>query len=688
MIRVRRIHRLLGVSVLAILCAGLASAQNPAAPGSRHEGTTDLKALQLAWRDALSRGVAVDVIVTFKADSGVAADRAEHTGASVASSDPEAVEKRALAYATIKRGVFAALGDGLEVLEDYIHLPISFVRLRSLAALERLQSLGDVEGLYENREQRLFTEPNLTMIGQPRVASAGHTGTGVTVAVLDGPVDFTNSAFGCTAPGTPATCGVVYAKSFGTGGNAVSREHATNVAGIVREVAPGSKVLSLDVFNGDRTPDSVWMQAVDWCIANKATYNISALNISFGSGDYQEPCAPSAYQSALYAVRLAGMIPVAAAGNDGSPDAVASPACAPSAVSVGAVYDESFASATFPDIPCTDAPTHPDQVPCFSQGAYFLSMLAPGVHITAAGTTDSGTSQAAPHVAGSIAILRAGKPTDSLSMTLGRLLIAGKPVTNDRSSVTSPRLQLDTAWFGPYPSCKTTGVSLPFHVSGDLRNDTCLSDSSAGHIYYANLYQFAGVAGQQVSIAMTSSTFDTSVGLLAPDGSNVAHADAVPGTTRASNVTFTLTATGTWSILASSHWPTSTGSYSIAAAVGALETVCTPSATTLCLANQRFAVTTTWQKPDGGSGTGTAIPLTDDTGAFWFFNRTNYEMMIKTLNACGLNSHFWVFAGGLTNVKVTMTVTDMSTGSVKTYVNPPNTAFQPIQDTQAFATCP
>ena len=45
-------------------------------------------------------------------------------------------------------------------------------------------------------------------------------------------------------------------------------------------------------------------------------------------------------------------------------------------------------------------------------------------------------------------------------------------------------------------------------------------------------------------------------------------------------------------------------------------------------------------------------------------------------------------AGGLTDVNVVLTVTDTMTGLVRTYVNPQGTAFQPIQDTSAFATCP
>jgi hypothetical protein len=114
---------------------------------------------------------------------------------------------------------------------------------------------------------------------------------------------------------------------------------------------------------------------------------------------------------------------------------------------------------------------------------------------------------------------------------------------------------------------------------------------------------------------------------------------------------------------------------------------CTPDANSLCLNNGRFKVTATYSSSQG-SGTGTAIPGTSDTGQFWFFSSQNVEIVVKVLNGCGFNQRYWVFAGGLTNVQVTMTVTDMANATVKTYTNPLNTAFQPIQDTAAFATCP
>jgi len=114
---------------------------------------------------------------------------------------------------------------------------------------------------------------------------------------------------------------------------------------------------------------------------------------------------------------------------------------------------------------------------------------------------------------------------------------------------------------------------------------------------------------------------------------------------------------------------------------------CAQGPTTLCLSNNRFAVSAAWRTGNGQSGQGQAVQLTTDTGYFTFFSATNVEVVIKVLNACGLNSKYWVFAGGLTDVNVILTVRDTVTGTIRTYTNPSGTAFQPIQDTDAFTTC-
>lgn len=117
---------------------------------------------------------------------------------------------------------------------------------------------------------------------------------------------------------------------------------------------------------------------------------------------------------------------------------------------------------------------------------------------------------------------------------------------------------------------------------------------------------------------------------------------------------------------------------------------CAPDANTLCLHGGRFAVTAQYQAqsdPDLKAGTG--VTLTDDTGYFWFFSPNNVEIVTKVLDACAFPGapRFWVFAAGLTNVKVELKVVDTRSGQIWTRVNPQQTAFAPIQDTAAFDTC-
>jgi hypothetical protein len=124
------------------------------------------------------------------------------------------------------------------------------------------------------------------------------------------------------------------------------------------------------------------------------------------------------------------------------------------------------------------------------------------------------------------------------------------------------------------------------------------------------------------------------------------------------------------------------------AAIEYATAACTANATTLCLNDGRFRVQTQWTTTDGKSGSGQAVLTTPDTGYFWFFSPNNVEVIVKVVSGCGLNSRYWTFAGGLTDAKVVMTVTDTRTGALSSYINPQGVAFQPIQDTSAFATCP
>lgn len=122
--------------------------------------------------------------------------------------------------------------------------------------------------------------------------------------------------------------------------------------------------------------------------------------------------------------------------------------------------------------------------------------------------------------------------------------------------------------------------------------------------------------------------------------------------------------------------------------IGAFEhtTQCLAGGGTLCLNEGRFRVTATW-RTSNSNGPGQGVTLTGDTGYFAFFDPSNVEVTIKVLNGCGLNNRYWVFASGMTNVEVALTVTDTQTGLVKTYTNPLNRTFRSILDTDAFAAC-
>ncbi|HEV7508180.1 MAG TPA: hypothetical protein VGS07_25075 [Thermoanaerobaculia bacterium] len=117
-------------------------------------------------------------------------------------------------------------------------------------------------------------------------------------------------------------------------------------------------------------------------------------------------------------------------------------------------------------------------------------------------------------------------------------------------------------------------------------------------------------------------------------------------------------------------------------------TTCTPSATAICLNNNRFRVEATFDTTDDQSGQAQAVKLTDETGYLWFFSSSNIEVVVKALNACSYNNRYWVYSAGLTDVHVVLTVTDTETGAFKTYTNPQGRAFLPILDSSAFNTCP
>lgn len=116
------------------------------------------------------------------------------------------------------------------------------------------------------------------------------------------------------------------------------------------------------------------------------------------------------------------------------------------------------------------------------------------------------------------------------------------------------------------------------------------------------------------------------------------------------------------------------------------------TATTLCL-NNRYTVRTFWRtNPTPGTATDgqgqVASCPNPGSGLFWFFAPTNWEVMVKVLNGCGLNNRWWLFSAATTNVFYRLEVTDVTTGTQKIYFNYPGPPAPAVTDTDAFATCP
>ena len=115
---------------------------------------------------------------------------------------------------------------------------------------------------------------------------------------------------------------------------------------------------------------------------------------------------------------------------------------------------------------------------------------------------------------------------------------------------------------------------------------------------------------------------------------------------------------------------------------------CIAGETTMCLHGGRFRVEVDWRIFTGDTGRGRVVPFgSDDSGLFWFFFPSNWELLVKVLDGCGFNRRYWVFAAATTDVEYTLRVTDTVSGQVQRYRNPLGTAAPAITDTAAFA-CP
>lgn len=255
----------------------------------------------------------------------------------------------------------------------------------------------------------LVLDRSVAQIGAPAAWELGYEGDGVIVAVLDSGVDDAHPDLIDT---------VVVSENFTVDPIADEVGHGTHVASIIagsgaasdglyRGVAPGVQLLSGKVCEVFGCPESSMIAGMQWAAAEEGA---QVVNLSISGMD--TPGMDPLEETVDTLTAQYGTLFVIAAGNDGGFLPVGTAGSVAAALTVGAVDRE-------------------DQLADFSSrgltvdGALKPDLTAPGVDIVAAraaGTelgllvgeqyvTVSGTSMAAPHVAGAAALILQQHPT-------------------------------------------------------------------------------------------------------------------------------------------------------------------------------------------------------------------------------------------------------------------------------------
>ncbi|MGI8925974.1 MAG: S8 family serine peptidase [Tepidiformaceae bacterium] len=536
----------------AIFASDARGQPDPAAELAGHVAAGRLDAA--VYQSIIDTGSAEGIIV-FDEQGPLARAATARAARGLPVNDAAIINQLANDYAAIKTQARAQTGNIAE-LRDYEHFGLQFVRFQNAASLAALLRSPQVSGVSENAAHKPTLGQSLPLINQPAVAAGGYTGTGKSIAIIDTGVNYTHAAFGsCTAPGVPVGCKVVYAQDFApSDGQLDDNGHGTNVSGIAIGVAPDGKILGLDVFRRNifgsfsaYTSDIV--AALDWTLANRLTYNIASANMSLGDGTYQtsQCISNNPYLSSITNLRAAGILVAVAAGNEGAGGAgLSSPACTPGVISVGAVYDAPRSNANWGD--CTDTGIVADKVVCWSQYASYLSLLAPGSSIDAAGLNGySGTSMAAPHAAGAIAVLAAALPTANAAALEAALTGGGPGILDIRNGVTKNRLDvcaavaalLGTAGCGSPPPPPPAGCYQLSLSNAGAGTATATPSNSTG----CDPGQY--IDGQAITITATANAGSTFTSWAATAGSPLASTDnPLSYTMAASPATVTATFTG------------------------------------------------------------------------------------------------------------------------------------------------
>lgn len=103
------------------------------------------------------------------------------------------------------------------------------------------------------------------------------------------------------------------------------------------------------------------------------------------------------------------------------------------------------------------------------------------------------------------------------------------------------------------------------------------------------------------------------------------------------------------------------------------------------LQHERFELDVIWQNNLAAGPAFPAATPTDDSALFAFFQRDNWEVMVKVLDGCNINGFYWVFIAANTDQGYDVTVTDTVSETERTYSNPIGMPSPATTDVEAFA---
>ena len=360
--------------------------------------------------------------------------------------------RRAAAIETVASRVIARVSpDQVRIVHRYQIVPIlsAWANDDGLAALAELPDVAEV--VLDRLEQPSLDRS--TRLINAHLVWPASTGTGRLVAVLDTGTDGLHPFVSTRVPyeacfRKDSKCpGLVPQKTGSGAARNMARGHGMHVAGIaaggnaswggvqLRGVAPGAGIIAINVFTpgGSYVGDQV--KALEYVAQLKqANVRVVAANLSLGDGvTYQSACdqAEKDRKPIIDKLLAMGVATVVAAGNRALPDAVSAPGCITSAVTVSSVTNLDRINAANSRSALTDY---------MAPGEAIMSSLPHGVY-----GDQSGTSMAAPHVSGAIALLSAAVPQATLPQILAALSKTGKPLYEQSTNRTYHRIDVRAA---------------------------------------------------------------------------------------------------------------------------------------------------------------------------------------------------------------------------------------------------